>query len=167
VLGHVGLVVGGPGEAMVADLADERLHRQVDLCVLAQVGLGGKPGAALWTHVGLGLVKRGVPPVPGLGARQQSDRGVVRGGHGGRRETLGAVVVAEGEGLPGLPGQGVLVGVAGQAEAGGGRGTGCGGREDGEPRAGDGGTAALNLEFVCRICRLERLVEENCVSLVL
>ena len=35
--GHVGLVVGGPGEAVAADLADERLHRQVDLGVLAQV----------------------------------------------------------------------------------------------------------------------------------
>ena len=119
VLGHVGLVVGGPGEAMVADLADERLHRQVDLCVLAQVGLGGEPGAALWTHVGLGLVKRGVPPVPGLGARQQSDRGVMRGGHGGRGETLGAVIVAEGEGLPCLSGHGVT----GQGKAGGWRGT--------------------------------------------
>ena len=34
---HVGLVVGRPGEAVAADLTDERFHRQVDLGVLAQV----------------------------------------------------------------------------------------------------------------------------------
>ena len=37
VFGHVGLVVSGSGEAVAADLTDERFHRQVDLGVLAQV----------------------------------------------------------------------------------------------------------------------------------
>ena len=166
VLGHVGLIVGGSGEAMVADLADERLHRQVDLGVLAQVGLCGEPGAALRTHVRLGLVKRGVPPVSGLGAGQQRDGGVVWRGDGRRGETLGAVIVAESERLPCLPGHGVQAGVVGEGEAGGGRGTRHGGREHGEPGTGDRG-AALNLEFVCRVCRFERLVEENSVFLVL
>ena len=37
VFGHVGLVVSRSGEAVTADLTDERFHRQVDLGVLAQV----------------------------------------------------------------------------------------------------------------------------------
>ena len=64
VFGHVGLVVSRPGEAVTADLTDERFHRQVDLGVLAQVGLGGEPRPALRTGVRFGLVQAGVPPVP-------------------------------------------------------------------------------------------------------
>ena len=67
VLSDVGLVVGGPGEAVAADLANERLNRQVDLCVLAQVGLGCEPGAALPAHMGFRLIERGIPAVSRLG----------------------------------------------------------------------------------------------------
>ena len=107
VFGDVGLVVGSSGEAMVTDLADEGLHRQVDLRVLAQVGLGRKPRPTLRAHVRFCLIERRVSPVAGLGARQQR-YGRVKGGgdRGGREATLWTVVVAEGEGLPGLPGDG-------------------------------------------------------------
>ena len=69
VLGHVRLIMGRACEAMAADLADERLHRQVDFGVLAQVGLGREACSALRAHVRLRLVKRRVASVALLGRR--------------------------------------------------------------------------------------------------
>ena len=80
VFGHVGLVVSCPGEPVAADLADERFDRQVDLGVLAEVGLGCEPGSTLRASVRLGLVQTGVPPVPRLGGGQQRYRSLLRGG---------------------------------------------------------------------------------------
>ena len=63
VFGHVGLVVSSSGEAVTADLTDERFHRQVDLGVLAQVRLGGEACGTLGTHVRLCFVERRVSSI--------------------------------------------------------------------------------------------------------
>ena len=73
---------------MVADLADEGFDRQVDLGVLAQVGLGGEPRPALRTDVRFGLVQAGVSSVPRLGGGEERDGSLLGRGVG----TLSAAV---------------------------------------------------------------------------
>ena len=65
-LGHMRLVMRSARKAVAADLADERLDRQVDLGVLAKIGLRCKARATLRANVWLTLIKRRVAPVARL-----------------------------------------------------------------------------------------------------
>ena len=60
------LVMRSARKAVAADLADERLDRQVDLGVLAKIGLRCKARTTLRANVWLTLIKRRVAPVARL-----------------------------------------------------------------------------------------------------